>query len=181
MKILIINNDTSFLKELVEKLKGFEYKVINFKDFKEKDAEEFTHIILTGGNEKLDFNLFAEEKKLIQNLKKPIFGICFGHQLIVKIFGGEPVKLNFKKKGSFDVNLIKEDNLFEGLKEKINVYFSNLYYMKDIGKELVVLGKSDSGTEIIKHKDKKLYGVQFHPEVGSQDGEKIIKNFLKIS
>ncbi len=180
MKVLILNNNTSFLEELIEMLGNFKYEVINFKDFKERDAEKFSHIILTGGNEKLDLDFFSEEKKLIENSKKPILGICFGHQLIAKIFGGKPIKLNSKKKGNFDVNLIKKDILFNDLKEKINVYFSSFYSMKNLGKDLIVLGKSNSGIEIIKHKDRNLYGTQFHPEIKSQDGEKIINNFLKL-
>jgi GMP synthase (glutamine-hydrolysing) len=181
MKVLIINNNTSFLEELIEILKDFEYEIIDFKDFKEKDAERFTHIILTGGDEKLDFDLFSEEKKLIENSEKPILGICFGYQLIVKIFGGEPVKMNFKRQGYFDVKILKKDLILEGLEEIIKIYQSHWYFMKYLGKELICLGESNFGIEIIKHRDRKLYGVQFHPEVKSQDGKIIIDNFLRFS
>jgi len=180
MKILIIDNNTSFLKKIMNSLGDVRYEVINFKNFREEDAERFTHIILSGGKEKLDLNLFNEEKKLIENSEKPILGICFGYQLIAKIFGGKPVKMDSEKRGYFGVNLIKKDVLFDGLKEKINVYFFNLYSMKNFREKLDVLGKSEFGDEIIKHRGKKLYGVQFHPEVGSE-GKKIIKNFLKFS
>lgn len=180
MRILVIDNGTSFLKELKETLKNFEYEIINFRNFKEKYAEKFTHIILTGGNEKMDFDLFSEEKKLIENSNKPILGICFGHQFIAKIFGSEIFKLDFKREGYFEANLLEKDMLLTDLEKKIIVYQSNSYSVRNLGENLIVLGESKSGKEILRHKNRKLYGVQFHPEVGSKDGRKIIENFLKI-
>lgn len=179
MKILVIDNNTSFLEEIKKILEKVEYKIIYFKDFKYEDSKEFTHIILTGGNQKLDLDLFKEECELIKNSSKPILGICFGHQLISKIFGANHVKMDFRREGFFSIRILKKDPVFEGLRGLINVYQYHLYFMKDFGEELICLGESNFKNEIIKHRDKKLYGFQFHLEK-SVDGRKLIQNFLKL-
>jgi len=179
MRVLVINNNTEFIEQIKGVLKGLDYEIISFKEVKFENIIDFTHIILTGGPERLDFDLFKEEVKIIKEADKPVLGICFGHQLILKVFGARLVKIDSKeRRGFFDV-VVKKDSIFSGLKEKISVFESHSYVMEGFGEELMVLAESDAGKEAIKHKSKNLYGVQFHPEAG-RDGKKIIENFLKL-
>ncbi len=179
VKILIVNNGTSYLKEIKNSLNSFEYSIIDFKDLDFKKTKEFTHVILTGGKEKLDFNKFKEQIKIINKLNKPILGICFGYQLISKNFGSDIKKMSAYSKGKLKIKIIKKDKIFKNLKNKIEIYHDNGYNIKNIKENLIVLAESKYGIEIIKHKTKKIYGFQFHPEK-SKDGLKLIKNFINL-
>ncbi len=176
MKILIINNNTNYLKEIKETLDKFNYNIISFEKIKYPDIEKFTHIILTGGKEKLDFEKFKEVIKIIKNSNKPILGICFGHQLICKFFGTDINKIKYRK-GNLKIKKIKEDKIFKDLGDEIEIYEDHEYIIKNIPKEMISLAESIDGNEVIKHKLKKIYGFQFHPEK-TKDGKKLIKNFL---
>lgn len=176
MKILIINNNTNYLKEIKDTFDKFNYEIINFEKIKYKDAEKFTHIILTGGKEKLDFERFKEIIKIIKNSDKPLLGICFGHQLICKFFGTKIKKIKHRK-GNLKIKKIREDKIFKDLGDEIKIYENHEYVIKNIPKEMISLAESIDGNEIIKHKLKKIYGFQFHPEK-TKDGKKLIKNFI---
>lgn len=179
VKILVVNNGTAYLKEIKNSLNSFEYFVIDFRDLDFKKTKKFTHIILSGGKEKLDFDKFKEQIKIINKLNKPILGICFGYQLISKNFKSEIEKMPKYRKGKLKIKIIKKDKIFKNLKNKIEIYHDHGYNAKNIKKNLIVLAKSKDGGEIIKHKTKKIYGFQFHPEK-SRDGLKLIKNFITL-
>jgi len=176
MKILIINNNTNYLKEIKKTFDKFNYEIISFEKIKYLDTEKFTHIILTGGKEKLDFGRFKEIIKIIKNSNKPLLGICFGHQLICKFFGANIKKINYIK-GNLKIKKIKEDKIFRDLGDEIKIYEDHGYVIKNIPKEMISLAESVEGNEIIKHKLKKIYGFQFHPEK-TKDGKKLIENFI---
>ena len=179
VKILIVNNGTAYLKEIKNSLNSFEYSIIDFKDLDFKKTKEFTHIILSGSKEKIDFNKFKEQIRIINKLNKPILGICFGCQLISKNFKADIEKMPAYRKGKLKIKIIKKDKIFKNLKNKIEIYHDHGYNTKNIKKNLIVLAESEDGNEVIKHKTKKIYGFQFHPEK-SKDGLKLIKNFINL-
>lgn len=181
--ILIIDNDTEALKDIKEALKNEKFKIINFKKFKRKQAEEFTHIILTGGDYWANLKKFSEEVKLIKDPPVPILGICFGMQLIGKVFGSSLKHLDEMKTGNKTVRILKKDVLFQGMPKNISVFGYHGYALNKIGKNLKIIADSEDCVEAIKHKSLPLWGVQFHPEVkiqGKGDGRRIIKKFLNL-
>lgn len=182
-KILIIDNDTGAMKDLKDALKDENFKIINFRKFKIEQAKGFTHIILTGGDHWVNLKKFSEEVKLIKNSPVPILGICYGMQLIAKSFGSNLKILKKLNKGNTYVNILRKDNLFFNVPEKIKVFEYRQYAVNKMGENFKILATSAYGIEAIKHNKLPVYGVQFHPEVileNKRIGRKILKNFLNI-
>jgi GMP synthase (glutamine-hydrolysing) len=176
-KILVINNQTRYLENIKESLKNVSYEIINFDKVNFEYAKNFTHIILTGGTIKITGNnLLKEEIKIIKESNKPILGICFGHQLICYVFGSKLEQLENKKKGIFEIKKLKEDLILKGTKNPIKVFENHDYKIKDLPNQLKILAISDSAIEIVKHKEKSIYGFQFHPEINNK---RMIKNFIE--
>lgn len=164
MKILLIDNGSSFLDKLSELIPGQEIicKWDNISDIK---TEDFDLVILSGGH---NFEIEGNEKRLekelnlIRNTKKPLIGICYGCELIAKAFGGVLEKSLDKHKGIIDVSFTDESILKRG--GKVKVYENHSWIIKTLPTNFVSLAHSEHGPEIIKHRDLPIYGFQFHPE-----------------
>ena len=116
--------------------------------------------------------------------KKPILGICLGHQTIGHVFGANIVKAIEPVHGK--VHAIRHNNkgVFKNLNNPLNVtrYHSLEIENSSIPAELEVICQTeDQVIMAVKHKDYPIYGVQFHPEAElTEDGHKILKNFINI-
>jgi len=139
-----------------------------------KNLEKFDKIILSGTALK-DFHYLnlLDEFNWIKNTNKSILGICAGCQVIAKIFGSKLIENS--EIGMFEISKTKKNILFE--EEKLKVYCLHNKSFKE-NDNFEVLARSDKCIQIIKHKNKDIYGVLFHPEVKN---EKIIENFIKNS
>ncbi|MDK2563398.1 aminodeoxychorismate/anthranilate synthase component II [Romboutsia sedimentorum] len=115
--------------------------------------------------------------------KKPIFGICLGHQTIGHVFGGKVLKANQPVHGK--VHSIKHINegVFKGLNNPLNVtrYHSLVIDLESLPKDLEVTAITKENEIMgIRHKKYLIEGVQFHPEaILSEQGHDILKNFIK--
>jgi GMP synthase (glutamine-hydrolysing) len=129
---------------------------------------------------------------LIKTCDLPLFGICFGHQLLGLAFGANIGSLQNPLKNRFEnVRIIRSDELFDGFKEGHTIPLSeyhNDYVLKeglDSAGFMLLADSSSCEAEAVKHKTKPFYGVQFHPERISMNGERhpeghrIIENFYK--
>ena len=80
------------------------------------------------------------------------------------------------------INIISKDIIFKNNK-KIKIYESHSWKIAEIPEDFIILAKSKDSIEIIKHKEKEIYGFQFHPEhlVDKTEGDEIFLNlFNKI-
>ena len=103
----------------------------------------------------------------MEKIKKPVLGICFGHQLIADTFGGKVV-LNKKgwELGSCKVNLLessKDCPLFADLSTSLDTYQSHQDVVLEIPDGAVLLAENDMGVQSFVYSNS-FYGVQFHPE-----------------
>jgi len=130
--------------------------------------------------------------KVIPTLKQPVLGICLGMQLMCKYCEeGDTQGL-----GIFHANVVKFDNklkvpqigwnriydlkseLFKGISEKEFIYLVHSFYVKECEE---TIASTEYGVEYTSAIQKdNFYGVQFHPEKSSDEGEKILRNFLKV-
>lgn len=118
--------------------------------------------------------------------KKPILGICLGHQAICEVFGATVTYAKEIMHGkTSEITLDKNCKMFKNLPDKIKVarYHSLVADETTILNELVVAAKtSDDVVMAVKHKDYDIYGLQFHPEsILTPEGKILIKNFLEIA
>jgi GMP synthase (glutamine-hydrolysing) A subunit len=194
--ILIIDNYPRFkgiksLKRIRKISSKFQkIKIIKYYELKNPNLEGYDGIILTGSSSciinKCVSMAYSEVIKLILSANVPILGICFGLQLISYAYGATIVKMDKRRKGYFQVKLIKNDDpIFNGIdKRQIIVKENHLNKVKNLLKEFELLASSEQcEIEAIRHKNKFLYGLQFHPESYSSDypdGKIILENFLRM-
>ena len=182
MTILIINNKGQYNHRIQRSLQYLDIPsklVSNTLSVEEIQKENPTGLIL-GGGPSIDESGNSEE--YIKNIDVPILGICLGHQLIAKAFGGEVSTSNTESYAQVKINIMNDNNLFEGLAPEMDVWSSHKDEVKSITTEFEILASSDlCNIESFKHKNKDIYGIQFHPEVHhTPKGEIIFKNFNKI-
>ncbi|MCK5150144.1 hypothetical protein KAJ87_04430 [Candidatus Pacearchaeota archaeon] len=140
------------------------------KEITKSDLNKTKKIILSGTS--LKDNHFLKDLKNFEWIKetnKPLLGICAGMQIIGLLFNG---KLRNKK----EIGFYKEDfkKEFLGLKGEQEVYHLHHNYTI-LPKDFIKFTKSKI-PQAIKHKEKKIYGVLFHPEVRNKE---LILNFVK--
>jgi GMP synthase (glutamine-hydrolysing) len=160
MKILLVNNHTKDIEELKRLLDGFDFSVILHEDFSAGSADGFDLVILSGGsgirsvkNHPADYQT---EIDFIKNTDKKIIGICLGAQIIATAFGCTLTGLDAEHKGITTMR-------FEG--REVLVYEAHRFAINQVSDFIEVLATSDHGIEMIKHKTKPIYGLQFHPEM----------------
>jgi len=153
-----------------------------------EELKNFRGIILSGGPQ----SVLGEDAPTIDSAifesKKPILGICYGLQLLVKKLEGKVKKV---RGGEFGKSTLRLASLARGAKSKLftGVPKASVAWMShgDEVVELPVGFKKIASTEdcefaAIEDSAKQIFGVQFHPEVvHTKFGEKIFKNFLKIT
>lgn len=185
MHFLIIDNGTSYIDKIKLLLNKNSFEIFNFNDESlSSDLSRFDAVILSGGHV-LTLNDhvydFSKEINIVLNSNLPIFGICFGFQLIASVFGATLIEMKSLEKGIIEINKNSDDILFEGV-DNFEVFENHRLVIKNVSDKLVALAYSKDGIEIIKHIDKPIYGVQFHPEmyVNETCGDEIFRNFIKI-
>lgn len=118
----------------------------------------------------------------VKELDIPIIGICLGHQLLAKIFGGDVGKGSIGGYSEIDIRILEDDELFNGIPRSIKVWASHMDEVKKLPEGFKVLAESDiCKIEAMRDKKRPLYGVQWHPEVyHSQYGVELYRNFVEI-
>ncbi len=184
-KILIIDFGSQVTKLIGRNIRelGVYSEIITPKKFKKlKEFKLIKGIIFSGGPSSVTLKNYQTVPKKIFKKNIPILGICYGLQLIAKVFGGKisPSKSRrefgraylTKKKNSL---LVK--NFFK--KKKI-VWMSHEDAVVKLPKSFKIIASTkNSRLTIIENSQKKIYGVQFHPEVThTEDGKQIFKNFI---
>jgi len=106
-----------------------------------------------------------------------LLGICYGAEILALTLGGTIRKSESIQKGNEIIEILK-DNLI--IKNPINAFESHAFEISKLPDMLITIGKSNNCKyEIIQHKDKLVFGTQFHPEM-SVDGNNLIENFCSL-
>ena len=186
MKTVIIDNYDSFtynLSHLVKEL-GAEVCVLRNDRFQLEELEPFDKIILSPGPG------IPEEAGLLCDVirsyagRKPMLGVCLGHQAIGQVFGGQLTNLSEVFHGvQTPVHLTSEpDYLFEGLPSEFAIgrYHSWIVDRQAFPSCLSVTAVSAEGQIMaLRHRELDIHGIQFHPEsVLTPDGKQMMRNFL---
>jgi len=182
-EILIINTCKEklhyfeFVKptEEIVKLSGKKFFTKHYFEVNLKDLEKAEKVIICGTALKdFDYSLESRDFLWLRNFDKPVLGICAGMQIIVKTFDG-----GLMDKEEIGLIKVKFDKDFLGVKKKeeVEAYALHKSDIKSLGQDLEVYGKSKSGIQAIKLKNKEIYGVMFHPEARNRD---LVKNFCNI-
>ncbi len=145
-------------------------------------APEVIGIALSGGpSSVLDANAPTVPKEIFA-LGKPVLGVCYGLQLMAHLLGGKVIRSTHREYGPAEFKLVKSNLLFKGVKARSRVWMSHGDTVKKMPKDFILNGRTRSvKIAAFANQAKKLFGVQFHPEVmHTEEGRKILANFLSI-
>ncbi len=137
-------------------------------------------IILSGGPASVVAEDAPKCSPEVYNLGIPVLGICYGMQLTAEILGGKVAKASKREYGRTAINL-KDATLFKGIPNKIEAWMSHTYQVETMPQGFDCIAYSETcPVAAMANDNKKIYGVQFHPEVTHTDfGTQIIINFIK--
>ncbi len=196
MRTLIINNylpNSPQTEQLYSVIKDIIVHTVEVKDYSTigsgENFELFDIVILSGSQRKLAepevFEDYANEVEFLRCTKKPVLGICFGHQLLAMAFGAQIMPIGKMLEGYYVVRRIKEDKLTEGLGEEFLVMESHEEHIDSVPCNFLKLADSPTcPVEIMKHEILPLYGVQFHAERFDDKhpaGGVILENFFRLA
>jgi GMP synthase (glutamine-hydrolysing) len=184
-KVLIIDFGSQVTKLIARRVRelGVFSEIITPKDLnKLKKFHNIKGIILSGGPSSVTTTKFPKISKEIFKKKIPVLGICYGLQLIAKLFGGK-IRPSKKRREFGRATLFKKQNsllIKKYLNKKQTVWMSHEDVVVKLPKNFTTIAYTKSSKfTIIENSKKKIYGVQFHPEVTHTDkGDQIFKNFL---
>lgn len=185
--IVLIDNYDSFTFNLYQYLGEFaEVKVIRNDEITIEELKKLKPsgiVISPGPGRPEDAGISIDVAKNFGD-DIPVLGICLGHQSIAVAYGGKVVRAKEIYHGKSSQVIVKGNDIFEGVARKIDVmrYHSLIVERCSLPKELEVIAETTDKHIImaIKHKTKKIYGIQFHPEsVFTPKGKRILRNFVE--
>ncbi len=185
IKIIIIDNYDSFTYNLSHLLKelGADVTVVRNDKFRIEDLEQYDKIVLSPGpGIPSEAGLMPAAIKAYAG-RKPILGICLGHQAIGEAFGAKLLNIGNVVHGvATPAHITVKDYLFNGLPDELEVgrYHSWVVDDKDLPDCLEVTSRSDDGYIMsMRHREYDIRGIQYHPEsVLTPKGKEIINNWL---
>ena len=193
MKIVIIDNYDSFTYNLAHLIKELGAEVTVYRNDEPEvqalidnaDNIEFDKIVLSPGP-----GIPSEAGLLLDVIrtfvgKKPMLGVCLGHQAIGEVFGGQLTNLSDVFHGvATEGTQFGNDPIFAGLPKRIVMgrYHSWVVSKDGFPSCLEITAESDEGQVMaLRHKEYDIHGIQFHPEsVLTTEGKTMIGNWLKL-
>lgn len=146
----------------------------------EISSQGYKGIIFTGGPNSVYDESSPHYTSEILSLGIPVLGICYGSQLISYMLDGEVSACEKSEYGKINITLVKESKLFKDIPDQSVVWMSHTDYISKVPNGFSVTAVSDDcPCAAMENEQKKIYAVQFHPEVThSEYGKNILKNFL---
>jgi len=147
---------------------------------KENLLQDAKGIVLSGGPASVYSTDIPEFNSNILNLDLPILGLCYGHQLIAKEFGGAIANTG---KGEFGKAILQQTSdfpLWQNVSFPNQVWMSHQDSVTKCPPDFEVTGVTESGNvAAMRHRKRRIYTLQFHPEVNdTEQGQKMLDNFI---
>lgn len=138
-------------------------------------------IILSGGAASVYDADSPQMDAGILNLGIPVLGICYGHQLIAHADGGRVVSGERGEYGITSMEIKDSGNILKGLPAVTNVWMNHRDVVAEIPNGYIIIASTkDSRAAAFADAGRKIYGVQFHPEVThTENGDLILRNFVR--
>ncbi len=156
------------------------YSEIVPPDFPLEEARKALAIILSGG----PFSVYQPKAPLpspeIFGLGIPVLGICYGLQATAHLLGGKVAPAGAREYGHASLKVVKDDPLFSGLPREMRVWMSHVDKVLELPEGFIPVAETDNSPfAAVADPQKRIWGVQFHPEVRHTPfGIEILRNFL---
>lgn len=205
-KVLIINNEKDknnlgFAPRIQNALMHEDrvsFEILHYTDISRKRIKEIDpHMIFLTGRltyaGDVEKDAYTAEIAMIREVDVPLFGICMGHQLISIAHGGTLGRMfeaseyaeDIREEGFVEMNIRKQDPIFNEIHAPFMAYEYHLEEVKELPDNFELLASSQMcEVQAIRHKEKPIYGVQFHPEAYDPiypAGEIILQNFFELA
>jgi len=186
-KILILDFGSQVTQLIARRIRKKNiYCEIHPYNISKKEIDNFSPkgLILSGGPASTTLKKPLKPDNSIYSLNIPILGICYGHQLLCKHLGGNVINSKKREFGKAFIKIKKNSKIFEGIYKKNSehqVWMSHSDKVNKLPKSFSIIASTPNAKfAAIADEDKKVYGLQFHPEViHTLNGEKILENFSK--
>lgn len=139
-------------------------------------------IILSGGPTSVNDANAPELNPGILDKNVPVLGICYGLQLLAHhAIPGSVEKAERREFGRSELIVDDDSDLLKGIPQESVVWMSHGDHINNLSGEYQIIGHTDNAkVAAVRHKQKDIFGVQFHPEVvHTVHGKQIIKNFVR--
>ncbi len=182
VKIIVINNYGQTCHLIHRAVRDLDQEVElmkNTSSMEEILAKEPDGLILSGGP---TLERAGNCSVYVKELDLPILGICLGHQVMAKTYGGGVRTGATGGYAAIEIEILDEDDILKGLGPKTNVWASHADEVGILPPDFIRLARSRiCEIEAMKHKTKPLYGVQWHPEVShTERGNDLLRNFFEV-
>ncbi len=156
--------------------------VMQPEEFDAAAAERVSGLILSGGPQSVTDAHVAAMGARLAGFRKPMLGICFGHQLLAKVFGGALAHGRDRQYGPTPIRSVGGGRLFAGLPEEQSVWMSHGDHVAEVPPGFRVTATSETcAVAAYEAAGREVFGVQFHPEVvHTPHGGALLKNFLSL-
>ena len=192
------------LKKKLEKIAGVPCVLVHYSQVtrKEMGNERIKAVFISARSKMMTKEMDDELFAFIRETRIPTLGSCGGCELIVQAYGGKIGKMRdlmpgekdpnpaywpgtFKEWGFQKIRVVKKDPIFDGLPDEPVVREFHSWEITALPDCFEVLASTDEcKVEAMRHKEKAMYGTQFHAELFDDkhmDGKIILKNFFKIA
>ncbi|HIH87008.1 MAG TPA: GMP synthase subunit A, partial [Methanosarcinales archaeon] len=179
LKILVVNNYGQFCHLIHRAVRDLDEEsgiIANTLSNEEILAMEPDGLIISGGP---SIDRIGRAGEMVQELDLPILGICLGHQLIARAYGGDIATGHKGGYAAVKVDILDEDEILKELGSSTSVWASHADEVTGLPPDFVQLARSDvCEIEAMRHKTRPLFGVQWHPEVShTEKGDELLLNF----
>ncbi|GAA4913845.1 aminodeoxychorismate synthase component I [Streptomyces coeruleoprunus] len=189
MRTLLVDNYDSFTYNLfhyVAEACGREPVVVRNDDpgWRPSMVEDFDNVIVSPGpgtpGRDADFGICRE---IVRDARRPVLGICLGHQGIGLVHGATVGRAPEPRHGRVSPVLHEGDGLFAGLPSPFEAVRYHSLAVTDLPEELEVTAWTPDGVVMgLRHRHRPLWGVQFHPEsIATRFGHELLANFQELS
>ncbi|MDY6775993.1 MAG: aminodeoxychorismate/anthranilate synthase component II [Halobacteria archaeon] len=125
-----------------------------------------------------EFGVMAD---ILRETEVPVLGVCLGHQSIADFFGGRIGYADEVVHGKQSEIHHDGEGVFEDLPTPMEVGRYHSLVVEEVPEEVVVTAEGAGEVMGIRHKERPLYGVQFHPEsILTPEGKSLVRNFVRI-
>lgn len=183
-KIVIVDYGSQYSRLIARRIReiGVYTKIVSFDSeidvFKDESVKG---IILSGGPNSVTDDDSPKINKEVFELDKPVLGICYGMQLTQYLHGGTITSSKTREYGKAAIDIEVNDEIFKDIPKTNTVWMSHGDSVGLLANDYILLAKSGDCIASARHKEKKIYNFQFHPEVThSEFGDKMLSNFLDI-
>ena len=181
-KILILDFGSQYTQLIARRIRelGVYAEIIPYN--KDVDKKDVAGIILSGSPSSIYDKNAPLPSRDIFNTNVPVLGICYGMQIVAKFFNGDIKSAKKKEYGYAKITVDTEDELFSEDIDGSDVWMSHGDRLNRLPNNFEVVAHTDNSPfAAIRNRQKRIWAIQFHPEVAhTKKGKVVLKNFLSV-